>query len=219
MLALSETLFHMKRIGYTDADMLKKLKALGISENVRRSFVEGIPDFLKKTGGSGRLPGPPRIFISHNHLDRKKALALQDFLKENDVAAYLDEHQDVPGQKVEDRLTNAMIWCEKLLLLWSKNARKSRYVAWEWSFVKGLERDIVLYALDRTPPPRKLRGVEIICRSDETPGHSRLLRTMFSQAENASALLNTGRNSEGQSLSKCPACDLEVKSDSNFCRK
>ena len=84
----------------------------------------------------------------------------------------------VPGQELKVRLTSGILWCDKLLLLWSGHSNRSEFVQWEWRRAYRLMKDIVPYALDDTPPPNELTRLVYVDRSDQKHGHAGLLRAI-----------------------------------------
>jgi hypothetical protein len=179
LLSIFQTAAYMRRRGLSDRDIENRLIEVGFVSDTARAAVQGLADFLKKTGGLGRVKGPPKIFLSHSHRDRDTAAYLQKTLEEKGVRTFLDQHQIVPGQKLEDRLSLGLIWCDRFLLLWSAHANGSKFVHWEWKRADRLVKDIVPYVLDSTPLPRRLARLVFIDSSDQTHGHAQLLRTVL----------------------------------------
>lgn len=177
--SIFQTAAGMRLRGLSDRDIENRLIEVGLVSDTARAAVQGLTDFLEKTGGLGRVNGPPKIFLSHSHRDRDTAAYLQKILKDNGIRTFLDQHQIVPGQELEDRLTLGLIWCDKLLLLWSAYANGSKFVHWECKHADRLVKDMVPYVLDSTPLPRRLGRLVFIDSSDQTHGHVQLLRMVL----------------------------------------
>lgn len=169
----------MRNHGLTDKEIRSRFEELGIPPDTVAGIVQDIPMFLHKTQGQGRMPGPPKVFISHSHYDRQPASYIQKILEQHKVRTFLDQHQIVAGQVLKDRLGLGLIWCEKLLLFWSKHARQSEFVQWEWRRAQFLMKEVVPYMLDRTPLPSELNEIVHIDQSDRNHGHAELLRAIL----------------------------------------
>jgi len=175
-----QSILSMRSHGLSDKEISGRLEEVGFSPQIAGDIFQGfLPDFLRKTGGQGRIPGPPRVFISHSHHDREAASYLEKVLEQQEVRTYFDQHQIVAGQDLKDRLGSGLIWCEKLLLLWSRRSRKSDFVQWEWQRARFLMKEIVPYVLDRTQLPSQLEELVYIDLSDQKHGHAELLRAIL----------------------------------------
>jgi hypothetical protein len=169
----------MRAHGLSDKKIKKRLRNIGFQQKFVSGVMEELPGFLEQTHGQGRLPGPSRVFISHSHKDRKTASYIQKILQKNDVPSFLDQHQIVAGQDLKDRLLNGIIWCEKLLLFWSRHAKESEYVQWEWQHARLLMKEIVPYKLDQTQLPPELHGQVFVSIADQKHGHAELFRSIL----------------------------------------
>jgi hypothetical protein len=69
-----------------------------------------------------------KVFISHSHRDRGTAVVLAEVLEENGIERFLDQDQIEAGDVLPDRLVRGVEWCDKVLLLWSASAARSRWV-------------------------------------------------------------------------------------------
>ena len=169
----------MRSRGVSDKEIRKRLREIGLQADTAETAVQVIPVFLQKTGGAGRVAGPPKVFISHSHHDRETASYLQKILDQNQVRTFLDQHLIVPGQDLKDRLIKGLLWCDELVLLWSEQADQSEFVWWEWQRAQMLMKGLIPYVLDATALPDQLKGLVYIDRSDRKHGHADLLRTIL----------------------------------------
>ena len=177
--SIHQTAATMRSHGVSDKEILKRLREIGLQAATAEAAIQGLPVFLEKTDGAGRVAGPPKVFISHSHHDRESASYLQKILEQNQVRTYLDQHAIVPGQDLKDRLTLGLVWCDELLVLWSQHAVRSEFVRWEWQRAQMLMKGLVPYVLDSTPLPDELRELVYVDRSDRKHGHADLLRTIL----------------------------------------
>lgn len=173
-----ESVATMRSRNMPDEEITDRLEAIGLTPDFAAQLVDELPCFLEKTGGTGRIPGPPRVFISHSHRDRDMASYLQMVLEKNEVRTFFDQHQIVPGQELRDRLGLGLIWAEKLLLVWSQQSSLSDFVEWEWRRARFLMKEIIPYSLDQTGLPADLDGLVYVDQSDSKHGHAKLLRAV-----------------------------------------
>jgi hypothetical protein len=169
----------MRNRGLTDEEISSRLQAIGIPPETANGLVKDLQMFLQKTGGQGRVAGPPKVFISHSHHDRENATYLQKVLEQHEVRVFLDQHQITAGEDLKTRLELGLIWCEKLLLLWSRRAKQSEFVQFEWQRANFLMKGIVPYLLDNSSLPIELEGLVHIDRSDQQHGHAQLFRAIL----------------------------------------
>lgn len=120
-----------------------------------------------------------KVFISHSHLDRATAALLTKVLNENAVETFLTQNEVNAGDALPERLTRGIEWCDKILLLWSGNAARSRWVQKEWNLAYELRKKIVPYALDPKPLPRVLDELVHVEASDQERGHGGLLSAIL----------------------------------------
>jgi hypothetical protein len=172
-LSLFQTAATMRSRGLSDKEILKRLREIiGLQAATAEAAIQNLPVFLQKTAGVGRVAGPPKVFISHSHHDRESASYLQKILEKNQVRTFLDQHVVVPGKDLADQLMKGLVWCDKLLLLWSQHAVRSEFVRWEWQRAQMLMKGLVPYMLDGTPLADELRGLVHVDRSDRVNDRS-----------------------------------------------
>ncbi len=177
MISTLQMVVAMQRAGLNDEEIEERLREVNMTPDGIAGLWKTLPTFLEKTGG--RVPGPPKVFLSHSHLDRETVAYIENILQKNGVSTFLDQHQIVPGQELKSRLDMGLLWCDKFILFWSAHAQVSDFVQWEWKRAQRLMKDIVPYALDKTPLPSRLKGRVFIDRSDQKHGHADLLRVVL----------------------------------------
>jgi len=102
----------------------------------------------KKTQTDG-----PRIFISYSRRDAAIMRRLEERLKAAGAEMWVDHAGIRGGDNLPKRISDALEWCNILLLLWSASAQKSTWVEKEWTNAEALERKIIPCLLDEAPLP------------------------------------------------------------------
>jgi hypothetical protein len=97
-------------------------------------------------------------FISHSSADHALARRLERALGANGLEVWLDDSDIRSGVMLGDELQGAILGCRVLVLLWSEDAAKSRWVNSEWLLALHQGRFIVPCALDETPLPQCIRN-------------------------------------------------------------
>jgi hypothetical protein len=97
-------------------------------------------------------------FISHSSANRTVASKLEKALEAAGLQIWLDDSEITLGALLGKELQDSIRASHVLLLLWSKHAASSRWVASEWLTAFHLNRYIVPCVLDDTPLPQCLQG-------------------------------------------------------------
>ena len=95
-------------------------------------------------------------FISHSSRDAAVAQPLERALEAMGLAVWLDDSEIRVGALLRAELQAAIADCTALVLLWSADAARSRWVASEWLTAVHSDRPVLAYALDETPLPQCL---------------------------------------------------------------
>lgn len=114
-------------------------------------------------------------FISHSSRDDSLAARLEKRLQATGVSVWIDHTNLRRRGLLLSALQDAMSHCANVVLLWSKPAAESRYVAAEWNFAWNRELPIFPCMVDDTQLPLGLAGA-FYCdlRSDFNAGVSQL---------------------------------------------
>lgn len=125
-------------------------------------------------------------FISHSSKDEATARRVEQVLETNGLRTWLDRSDIQLGVLLRSELQAAIENAAIMVLLWSKGAHKSRWVAAEILTAFHLDRFIVPCALDATPLPYFLQNAirlelradrddwaEPLCRAVASPRRSR----------------------------------------------
>jgi hypothetical protein len=95
----------------------------------------------------------PRIFISHAWEDKALVRQLEAELRTAGAEVWVDHIGIRGGDNLPERISEALEWCNTLLLIWSEAASKSRWVKLEWTNAVSLEKAIIPCRLQATQLP------------------------------------------------------------------
>ncbi len=82
------------------------------------------------------------------------------------------------GDNLPKRISDALEWCNTLLLMWSDSARRSKWVEKEWTNADALDRTIIPCLLDRVSLPGILASKVYVDFRDFEKGIAELLNTL-----------------------------------------
>jgi hypothetical protein len=122
--------------------------------------------------------GKPRIFISHAWEDKALVRRLEADLETVGAKVWVDHTGVRGGDNLPKRISDALEWCDTLLLVWSEAARNSDWVVLEWSNAISLKRTVIPCLLDLTPLPGILTNRAYIDFREIDRGISRLLHAL-----------------------------------------
>jgi hypothetical protein len=126
-----------------------------------------------------RKSSTPRVFISHSHKDRHKAVALQKVLEEQKAQTFLDQDRIDAADDLPARVREGIDWCDSMLLLWSASAASSSWVQLEWDMAYDQRKKIIPYVLDSSPLPGALENLVYVESSDQGHGNAQLLTAVL----------------------------------------
>ncbi len=98
-------------------------------------------------------PENPRIFISHAWEDKPLVRRLEKELQAAGVETWVDDSRTRGGDNLPERISDALEWCNALLLVWSDTATKSPWVELEWTSAIALHKNIIPCKRDKTQLP------------------------------------------------------------------
>lgn len=123
----------------------------GDTLDVGRDLLKGAEKRLRMSRGrSGDESEFYRAFISYSHNDKAFARHLYLSLKAKGILCWLDEHELLPGDLVEDSVTKAMYSSHKVILCCSRSSLNSGWVRKEISEALRLEQRIKHSGLDQS---------------------------------------------------------------------
>lgn len=99
----------------------------------------------------------PKIFISYAWENQATTRQLQQALIAAGAEVFVDYTGIQGGDNLPTRISQALRWCDTLILLWSQPAAGSHWVELEWTSALALKRHLIPCKLDETPLP------EILC--------------------------------------------------------
>ncbi|MCG3156468.1 MAG: hypothetical protein DKINENOH_03092 [bacterium] len=118
---------------------------------------------------------PPKVFISHSWTDKPLVLELEEALRQAGAEVWVDHAGIRGGDSLPKRISDALEWCDTLLLIWSQAASESEWVALEWENAISLKKKIVPCLLDGTKLPGILANKAYINFRDAAKATTALL--------------------------------------------
>jgi hypothetical protein len=113
------------------------------------------------------------VFLSHNSRDKATAREIGLFLAAEGVNVWFDEWKIPAGHSISSSVSQALAASSHLLLLWSKHARRSRWVRRE--LFSGISRhldsgrlQLIPVRLDNTPLPPLIADLKYVRYSGGT---------------------------------------------------
>lgn len=82
---------------------------------------------------ASKPPTSPKIFISHAWENKAFVRRLEAALKAAGAEAWVDHSGVHGGDNLPKRISDALTWCDTVLLVWSEVASQSYSVELEWT--------------------------------------------------------------------------------------
>jgi TIR domain len=129
------------------------------------------------------MADPPKVFISHSKVNRAEAERLAQLLLANGVPVWYDDWEMLVGHNVYDSVYEAILRCDYLALLITRDALTSSWVKEELGLMRQRqleERQVRILPLlyDDVELPLNLRGVKYADFRDFDRGFAHLMRTL-----------------------------------------
>jgi hypothetical protein len=157
------------------------------------------------------------IFISYNHKDAAIARQVDAALIQNDFLVWRDISEIKPGDRIADRITEALTAADYYVLLISQSSSKSEWVRRELSLALELSQTkkltLVPLLLDDASVPLELRGLLYIdLRKSVTEGIEHLVEFFRGQFSRVSELERRRpfRKSESQEENRRRGCENKL---------
>jgi hypothetical protein len=120
---------------------------------------------MRRVRSKKKTPGC--VFLSHNSKDKPVALELGLFLVAEGVNIWFDEWKIPPGKSITASVSDALADASHLLLVWSRHAKRSRWVRKEVfsalsDEIENGQITVIPVCLDKTPLPALLRDVKYL---------------------------------------------------------
>ncbi len=114
-------------------------------------------------------------FVSHSSAQLAIAKRIERALEKDGLAVWIDDAEIQPGQLLRDQLTDAIRGARTFVLVWSKEAAKSRWVCAELLTAFHLDRPIIPCSSDNAALPEFLSNLLCIDVSAKTRSWPRVL--------------------------------------------
>jgi hypothetical protein len=118
------------------------------------------------------------VFISHSSKETTIASEVKENFKISGITAWLDQSEIQHGALLRKELMNAIKASAAIILLWSRDAAKSRWVAAEIMTSFHLNRFIIVYTCDKTALPYFLQNSVYLKRLPDTDSLNQLQRAV-----------------------------------------
>ena len=134
---------------------------------------------------------PPRkkrktdAFISHSSANAAEAARVERALESDGLTVWVDLSQIRAGRLLRNELRAALSDSRAVVLLWSKAAAKSRWVAAEILTAFHMDRFVIACACDKTPLPYFLQSTIYLRLEPRKTGWKEYLRRAIRQAPDA----------------------------------
>ena len=120
----------------------------------------------------------PKVFISHSWEDSDIARKIAEYIKRDGANVWIDYDRITGGESLPDRISEALEWCDTLVLVWSQSVASSYYVKLEWQSALDLKKRIIQCLIDDARRPAILRGFLYIDFQNFNQGYKELCRAL-----------------------------------------
>jgi|GEM_PF-1528274 len=119
-----------------------------------------------------------KVFISRSWNDNDISRRIAHDLRRDGAEIWIDYARIKAGDTLPERISNALEWCDTLVLVWSKSAEASYWVKKEWQSALTLKKEIIPCIIDDTPLPAILCSLIYIDFKDFNQGYKHLLEAL-----------------------------------------
>jgi hypothetical protein len=126
----------------------------------------------------------PKVFISYAQEDSERVRQLEQGLKSAGIKIWVAYRNIKPGQKTVRQICQGLDWCNFFILVWSKAAHHSTWVALEWENAVSLDKVVIPCLFDSTKVPAVLASTAYVDFQDFNYGFASLLNTLKSLSVN-----------------------------------
>jgi hypothetical protein len=102
---------------------------------------------------------PPKIFISHSWDNKPLVRRLEAKLKATGAEVWVDHAGVRGGDNLPKEISEALTWCNTVVLVWSQSAAQSHWVELEWTNAIALRKLVIPCRLDKTTLPALLSNL------------------------------------------------------------
>ncbi len=116
----------------------------------------------------------PSVFISYSRKDQDVAESFEKVLKSHGLGVWRDQESIYAGEKWPKAIGNAIASNEMLLLLWSRQAKGSHFVEFEWNTALALQKAILPVFIEDVKLPPALSALNGIPADNLTRGITKI---------------------------------------------
>lgn len=120
----------------------------------------------------------PKVFISHAWENKPVVRQLEERLRAAGAEVWVDHVGIRGGDSLPKRISDALEWCDTLVLVWSEASRASEWVALEWENAISLKKLIIPCLLDETRLPGIMARMAYISFHQIDQGTTNLLHAL-----------------------------------------
>ncbi len=162
------------------------------------------------------MANKPKVFISHSWEDNAISREIAKYLKRDGAEIWIDYARIKGGQSLPQRISEALEWCDTLILFWSQAAKNSYYVNLEWENALDLRKDIIPCLLDGVERPAILRRCLYVDFRDPEIGYPELARALNLSIKKETSKVEPVPPHEPIHLGLRPPLPMEVKPVTGF---
>ncbi len=120
----------------------------------------------------------PKVFISHAWENKPVVRQLEERLRAAGAEVWVDHVGIRGGDSLPKRISDALEWCDTLVLVWSAASRASEWVALEWENAISLKKAIIPCLLDEARLPGIMARMAYISFHQIDQGTTNLLHAL-----------------------------------------
>ena len=120
----------------------------------------------------------PKVFISHSWEDNDISRQIAKNIRRDGAEIWIDYSRIIGGDKLPEKIGEALKWCDTLVLIWSKSASESDWVKEEWTNAFSLKKRIIPCILDNTELPAILSSRLYINLQNFETGYRNLFKAL-----------------------------------------
>src|SRR6267142_698616 len=130
-----------------------------------------------------------KVFLSYSTNNFPLVEGFRDVLKAANVDVFFAHQSVQAGEKLTAKLTGAITGCDVFVLIWSKEAKKSRWVDREIFLAMNQGKKIIPVILDGTPLPDALKDVKYLEAGTDSTLAMELLKGIIGDGADRKALI------------------------------
>lgn len=119
-----------------------------------------------------------KVFISHCWEDNDVSKKVAEYLKRDGTEIWIDYARIEGGDRLPEKISEALKWCDTLVLIWSKTASESFWIKEEWTNALTLRKKIIPCILESTKLPEILSSRLYIDLREFNTGYKHLCKAL-----------------------------------------